>query len=129
MMSFEQSRGMILSAVGPLEAEAVEILEAGGRISAEDVIAPHSLPRFDNSAIDGHGTRDITHTWPVRSKQSGKMFLRHGQHMRIQSVLTHEQPTREPLVEAVQTVACGRLGKLHTMDQSIPREQNPELGS
>lgn len=59
MTSFEQARALILDSVQPLEAEEVEILLALGRTAAEDVVAPISLPVFDNSAMDGYALRAI----------------------------------------------------------------------
>ena len=57
MLSFEDARQTILSNVNCMEAEAVEILDALGRVIAEDVIAPIDLPSFDNSAMDGYAVR------------------------------------------------------------------------
>lgn len=37
--------------------EMVDLIEADGRIAAADVVAPHDLPRFDNSAVDGFALR------------------------------------------------------------------------
>ena len=57
MPSFEQARRLILESVEPLEAEPVELLEAQGRVLAEDIIAPWNLPGCDNSAMDGYAVR------------------------------------------------------------------------
>jgi len=57
MMSFEESREMILRSVTTLEAEQTKLLESLGLIIAETVIAPVNLPPFDNSAMDGYAVR------------------------------------------------------------------------
>ena len=51
--SFESARTLILEKVLRLPAETVGLLDAGGRVLAEDFIAPCELPRWDNSAMDG----------------------------------------------------------------------------
>ena len=57
MTSFEEAREIILSNVTLMNAEAVEILDCLGRVTAEDVVAPLNLPSFDNSAMDGYAVR------------------------------------------------------------------------
>lgn len=37
-----------------VETETVALAEAGGRFLAEDVVAPHAIPPYDNSAVDGY---------------------------------------------------------------------------
>ena len=41
----------------PLGAELVPLLDAIGRVLAEDVAAPRELPAWDNSAMDGYAVR------------------------------------------------------------------------
>ncbi len=43
--------------LGPLPAERVPLREALGRALAEDLVAPRSLPPFDNSQMDGYALR------------------------------------------------------------------------
>ncbi len=57
MPSFEEARKIILDAVSPLGAGVVPILDAVGRVLAEDVAAPRDLPAWDNSAMDGYAVR------------------------------------------------------------------------
>ncbi len=57
MPSFEEARRIILDAVSPLGAELVPLLDAVGRVLAEDVAAPRELPAWDNSAMDGYAVR------------------------------------------------------------------------
>ncbi len=48
---------VVLGAVKPLPPEKVSILEARGRVLAEDIRARRSLPPHDNSAMDGFAVR------------------------------------------------------------------------
>jgi molybdopterin molybdotransferase len=57
MPSFEDARSMILDSVVPLGVERVALLEALGRVLAEDVTAPWNMPICDNSAMDGYAVR------------------------------------------------------------------------
>ena len=57
MPSFEEARSTILDAVRPLGAEVVSLLDATGRVLAEDVAATRDLPAWDNSAMDGYAVR------------------------------------------------------------------------
>jgi molybdopterin molybdotransferase len=47
----------ILDSVAALPSESVPLTDAGGRVLAEPVVAPTSLPRFPNSAMDGYAVR------------------------------------------------------------------------
>ena len=57
MISVEEARQRILSALAPLSAETVPVTAAHGRILAEDTFAAVDLPGFDNSAMDGYAVR------------------------------------------------------------------------
>jgi len=50
-------RATILAAVRPTPSESVSFQEAVGRILAEPVVAPHDVPSFANSAMDGFAVR------------------------------------------------------------------------
>ncbi len=53
-----QARGILLEQLAPIsEAEEVAVENALGRISAGDVIAPHPLPSFPRSTVDGFAVR------------------------------------------------------------------------
>jgi molybdopterin molybdotransferase len=54
MVSFEEARNVILSSVSAVGAERIHLLDAGGRILAEDMAAPWDMPLWDNSAMDGY---------------------------------------------------------------------------
>lgn len=57
MISFEEARRRILDKVVPVGVERVLLLEAAGRVIAEDFVAPWDMPRWDNSAMDGFAVR------------------------------------------------------------------------
>jgi molybdopterin molybdotransferase len=57
VLSLEEARDKIVQAVQPLGAEFVGLQESFGRVLAEQVPAPMSLPPFDNSAMDGYAVR------------------------------------------------------------------------
>jgi molybdopterin molybdotransferase len=50
-------RATILASVRPMASESVSFREAVGRILAEPVVAPHDVPSFANSAMDGFAVR------------------------------------------------------------------------
>ncbi len=57
MLTVQEARTRILQGIDPLEPVQVEIAEALGAILAADLRAPHPLPRFANSAMDGYAVR------------------------------------------------------------------------
>lgn len=67
MLSVDEARRRVLDAVEPLPAKEVLIGDALGMVLAESLIAPHPLPRFDNSAMDGYAV----HSADVASAAEG----------------------------------------------------------
>jgi molybdopterin molybdotransferase len=57
LISVEDALAEILSHVHCLEAEAVPILEAMGRVLAEEIVSDIDIPPFGNSAMDGYAVR------------------------------------------------------------------------
>jgi hypothetical protein len=45
-------------------------------------------------------------SWPLDTEHLGKQVLSDQERVIIAAVTHHEQPTREPLLDAVRTVAC-----------------------
>ncbi len=71
MLSVSEAQQAISSNVKRLEPETVSLLEALGRMLAEDVTSDTALPAFDNSAMDGYAVRaadliGASHDQPVR---------------------------------------------------------------
>jgi len=57
MLELEEDRERILASIPLLPDEWVPAATAAGRVLAESVDAPISLPCFDNSAMDGYAVR------------------------------------------------------------------------
>ncbi|HEX9036083.1 MAG TPA: gephyrin-like molybdotransferase Glp [Ktedonobacterales bacterium] len=57
MLSVEEARERVLARFQPLAAEEVALVEALGRVLAEDAIAREASPPFANSAMDGYALR------------------------------------------------------------------------
>jgi molybdopterin molybdotransferase len=54
MLSVEEALSRVLSAFRPLEPERIPLMEALGRVLAEDVYADVNIPPHDNTAMDGY---------------------------------------------------------------------------
>ena len=57
MLSVEEAFARIVSQFAALETESVSLLDALGRVLAEDVVSTEDVPAFDNSAMDGYAVR------------------------------------------------------------------------
>lgn len=57
MISVEEARERVLAGIERLEAERVGLVEALGRVLAEDVVSDIDVAPFDNSAMDGYAVR------------------------------------------------------------------------
>lgn len=58
MLSFEEARNLLLSAAQPVARhEHIDLLQAAGRVLAEDLRAGINVPPADNSAMDGYAFR------------------------------------------------------------------------
>lgn len=57
MLDVDAARERILEAFEPLETIQVPVADAFGMVVASDLYAPHPLPRFHNSAMDGYAVR------------------------------------------------------------------------
>jgi molybdopterin molybdotransferase len=62
--SIAEVRQQILSSVRATSSERVELTEALGRVLAEPVVAPHDVPSFANSAMDGFAVRAVDVSTP-----------------------------------------------------------------
>ncbi|MFM7231072.1 MAG: gephyrin-like molybdotransferase Glp [bacterium] len=56
-LTLAEARARVLAAARALPPERVPVRDAVGRALREDVIAPHDLPAFRNSAMDGFAVR------------------------------------------------------------------------
>ena len=57
MLSVEEAFARIVYQFAALETETVSLLDALGRVLAEDVVSTEDVPAFDNSAMDGYAVR------------------------------------------------------------------------
>ena len=57
MISVDEALATVLGAVEPLGVERVALLDALGRVLAQEVRSPRDIPGFDNSAMDGFAVR------------------------------------------------------------------------
>ncbi|HET9310702.1 MAG TPA: molybdopterin molybdenumtransferase MoeA, partial [Actinomycetota bacterium] len=76
------ARARVLEAIAPLAPLQLPLTEAHGCVSAEDVIATHSLPAFPSSAMDGYAVRssDVAEATPERPaelKVVGRSMIGH----------------------------------------------------
>lgn len=56
-LSYPAALAFVMDQASPLPPESVPVESAVGRYLAEDVVAPATLPPFDNSAMDGYAIR------------------------------------------------------------------------
>ncbi len=57
MLSVAEAVARILQGIAPLDEETVSLRDALGRVLAQDVISPITLPHWTNSAMDGYAVR------------------------------------------------------------------------
>jgi len=74
-LAVHEAQALSLAWIAPVGVERVSLFEAVGRILAETVHAPHDLPPFDNSAMDGYAvvaadTAGASEASPVRLEVS-----------------------------------------------------------
>jgi molybdopterin molybdotransferase len=56
-LTYAEARALVLAAVRPLAREPVALRDAAGRALRETIVAPHALPPFHNTAMDGFAIR------------------------------------------------------------------------
>ena len=57
MLRVEEAQERVLAQLAPLGAETILVVQAVGRVVAEDVRAKRTLPPWDSSAMDGYAVR------------------------------------------------------------------------
>jgi molybdopterin molybdotransferase len=57
LRSLSEARRDVLAVVPALPVVSVGLLEASGLVLAQPVVAPHDVPQFSNSAMDGYAVR------------------------------------------------------------------------
>ena len=76
MLDYEDARALVFENVIPLEKCMCPLTEAQGLALSEDILAPHGMPLFDNSAVDGYAVQaadlaDASRENPVRLEKRG----------------------------------------------------------
>jgi molybdopterin molybdotransferase len=110
MLTVEEARRRVLDAVRPLQVERVVIGEARDLVLAETLIAPHALPRFANSAMDGYAVRsddvvDATDAAPVSLELSGEVRAGEPGETRVERGTAVRIMTGAPMPPGADTVA------------------------
>jgi molybdopterin molybdotransferase len=57
LISIEEARARVLAEARPLPVETRPLAEVLGSVLAEPLVAPHDVPPFDNSGMDGYAVR------------------------------------------------------------------------
>src|SRR5918912_1213836 len=57
MLSVPEASERILADIRPLTVERVSLLDSLGRVLASPIVAPLTIPAWDNSAMDGYAAR------------------------------------------------------------------------
>lgn len=73
LISIEEARTRVLAEAVPLSVESRSLADALGRVLAEEIVAEHAVPPFDNAGMDGFAVKardtvDATPESPVRLK-------------------------------------------------------------
>ena len=75
LIPLDDALSQMLNRIAPLtEAESVPLIQAFGRVTAQDTVSPLDVPGFDNSAMDGYAVRlaDLNAQTPL--PVAGKSF-------------------------------------------------------
>jgi molybdopterin molybdotransferase len=109
LISVEEALAEILRHVCPLEPEPVAILDALGRVLAEEIVSDIDIPPFDNSAMDGYAVRSAdvataTPGSPVCLKVVGSVAAGYVAGMRIERGAAIRIMTGAPLPEGADAV-------------------------
>ena len=121
-------RAEILATVRPTGVETVQLSRVSGRILAEDVVAPHDVPSFSNSAMDGFAVRAADVSTPgavleviedVAAGQVGDLKVGPGQATKIM--------TGAPMPDGADTVV--RVEDTSEESGKVTIQTAPELGT
>ena len=96
MLTVDEVRSRVLESVEPLDSKEVSVSDALGLVLGDDVRAPHPLPRFANSAMDGYAVRgadtesasadapvELRLLGEIRAGESGDIVVEPGSAVRI----------------------------------------------
>ena len=57
MLNYEDARALVFQYVKPLEKCTRPLTESQGLALSDDILAPHGMPSFDNSGVDGYAVQ------------------------------------------------------------------------
>ena len=57
MLNYEDARDLVFQNVTPLEKCTLPLTESQGLALSDDILAPHGIPSFDNSGVDGYAVQ------------------------------------------------------------------------
>ncbi len=109
MITVDEALAEILSHVRPLGAERVPVLDALGRVLAEEIVSDIDIPPFDNSAMDGYAVRaaDVSSASPgspVRLVVTGSVAAGYVSSVRLEPGRAIRIMTGAPLPDGADAV-------------------------
>jgi molybdopterin molybdotransferase len=127
MLTEQDALSSILAAIRPLETEELGLFEAGDRILAESVLARVSLPRFDNSSMDGYAVQAADAVAGAVLRVSGEQPAGPDQDLKIDAGTAVRVYTGAPIPAGANAVVmqedCDRRGDQVTIRESaVPGE-------
>jgi molybdopterin molybdotransferase len=123
MLTEQDALSSILAAIRPLDREELDLFDAGGRILAEALVARISLPRFDNSAMDGYAVRAADAVPGAVLRVSGEQPAGPDQGLKVDAGTAVRVYTGAPIPAGADAVImqedCDRQGHQVTIKESV----------
>ncbi|MFP3318952.1 MAG: molybdopterin biosynthesis protein [Acidilobus sp.] len=142
LVSVEEALRLLEEKVGgirPLEVIEVPLLEAQGKVLAEDVRAPIDYPPFDRSTVDGYAVRSVdvagaSEVTPVSLRVTGKVSVGSAPVGEVRPGEAYEIATGAMIPRGADAVVMeehvSRKGDLLTVYRSVaPSENISQAGS
>ena len=142
LVSVEEALKLLEEKVGgirPLEVIEVPLLEAQGKVLAEDVRAPIDYPPFDRSTVDGYAVRSVdvagaSEVTPVSLRVTGKVSIGSAPVGEVRPGEAYEIATGAMIPRGADAVVMeehvSRKGDLLTVYRSVaPGENISQAGS
>ena len=126
MISVEKALRIVTGETPKLKSERVPLVDAVGRVLAEDIIADSDMPPFDRSQMDGYAVRAVdTENAPVTLNLVGESAAGRGWHKTLKKGQAVRIMTGAPLpvgADAVQKIEMTREnGKKVTIEEPTSR--------
>lgn len=130
LLSVEQALEIVLGRVQPLGAGRVPILDALGRVLAEDVRAEGDIPPLDNSAMDGYAlraldTREATQASPARLRVIAELAAGYTSDREVTAGTAIRIMTGAPIPPGADAVAPFEETSLEGEWLAVPRSYAP----